>query len=192
LENPSDTIYYYVLRSRARLRIAEAISKIALKTKTQSKWNITLASISQKSLDYARLNWPKYYSGDTNSVMPRSWDKLYHSYSQQPSFFDLAIWIGNEETGDLVGMALGRPSHSKKLLSINWIERSNGPTYFDGGVLLPILGCAEEYGKLIGVERIMIRDPVDALEFERYGYSPIKRPGVSGSYLCKELDYETV
>jgi hypothetical protein len=30
-----------------------------------------------------------------------------------------------------------------------------------GGILLPILACAEEYAKLLGCERVLVKDAVD-------------------------------
>jgi hypothetical protein len=183
----SPYVYYYALRSSARIHVADKINSRTRGTKLRSSWDITIGSIDKEALDYSRVNWPKYYGPDTFAGLPHSWDKLFHSFSMRPSYFDLAVWVNHDTGRSLAGLALGRPSNSKRILTINWIERSFGPHYFSGGVLLPILACAEEYGRLIGSERVMLRDPVDPGVFERYGYHYVSRSGVAGRYLCKEL-----
>ena len=82
---------------------------------------------------------------------------------------------------------MGRPSNGKTHLTINWVERSFAPTYLKGGILLPVLACAQEYAKLLGCKRILIKDPVDPKLYERYGYSPYELRRVRAAYLCKEL-----
>jgi hypothetical protein len=84
-------------------------------------------------------------------------------------------------------MALGQPSNGKTHLVVNWVERSFAPTYFRGGILLPILACAQEYAKLLGSERVLIKDAVDPAKYGRYGYSDYKLPKAKASYLAKEL-----
>lgn len=148
---------------------------------------ITLSSINRQAIDQARLEWTKYYSDETHRGFIESWDILYQRFQHRPSFFDLAIWqqIGTNHV--LQGLALGRPSNGKTHLTINWVERSFAPTYLKGGILLPVLACAQEYAKLLGCKRILIKDPVDPKLYERYGYSPYELRRVRAAYLCKEL-----
>jgi hypothetical protein len=84
-------------------------------------------------------------------------------------------------------MALGKPSSGKTHLTINWVERSFAPTYLRGGTLLPILACAEEYAKLLGCKRVLIKNPIEPSKYARYGYAPYRLRNVSSAYLCKEL-----
>jgi len=106
------------------------------------------------------------------------------------SHFNLAVWQhyteDDVEKRILQGLALGKPSRAKTHLTVNWVERSFAPSYFRGGVLLPVLACAEEYGKLLGCERVLVKDPVDLSVFEKYDYAPYKGP-VVGFYMSKEL-----
>jgi len=85
-------------------------------------------------------------------------------------------------------MALGKPSNAKSHLSVNWVERSFEPTYFRGGILLPVLACAEEYAKLLGCQRVVIKDTVDPEDYGRYGYAPFMIPKV-GEFLAKEMGH---
>jgi hypothetical protein len=107
----------------------------------------------------------------------------------QKDHFDLAIWQKIEEKQVLVALAVGNPSRSRTHLTVKWIERFYGLSYLGGRALWPILACAEEYGKLLGSERVLIKDPVDSKKFERYGYIKYHHPHVphGGNYLGKEL-----
>lgn len=178
--------YYYVFRNAARERVATAINQKVVGRR--SDWNgLTLCSINKDAIDYARLEWPKYYSDKTHLGFVESWERLYFSFRNRPSFFDLAIWqqIGDERV--LQALALGKPSHGKTHLSVCWVERYFGPTHLKGGVLRPILACAEEYAKLLGCERVLIKEAVIPEQYARYGYQPYKLPKVSWQYMCKEL-----
>jgi hypothetical protein len=137
---------------------------------------LTLCSIDGAALDYARLEWPKYYSNQTHNGFEYSWERLYHKFLNVPSHFDLAIWQEVENRKVLQGLALGKPSSGKHNLNINWIERSFEPTYFKGGILLPILACAEEYAKLLGSEKVVVKNTVDPGSFGKYGYAPFGPP----------------
>lgn len=68
---------------------------------------------------------------------------------------------------------------------IGW-KRSFAPTYLKGA-LVPILACAEEYAKLLGSERVVIKDAIDPAKYERYGYRPFHIERAKGHYLSKEL-----
>ena len=186
-----DYAYYYSLRNESRQRIAASINKKAIQSKRLTEWKlVTLSSIDKAAIDYARLEWTKFYSKETHMGFEYSWEKLIHRFSARPSFFDLAIWQQIGELRVLQGMALGRPSNAKKHLTINWIERSFQPTYLKPGILAVVLGCAEEYAKLVGCRKVLIKSPVDPLSYERYGYAQYKHPQVRGTYVCKELAHE--
>ena len=116
-----------------------------------------------------------------------SWETLRQKFAPIPSFFDLAIWQRIEGSSVLQGLALGKPSDGKTHLTINWVERSFAPNYLPGGILLPMLACAEEYAKLLGCKRVLVKNPVDPSKYQRYGYSPYELRRVRATYLCKEL-----
>lgn len=184
----SDHAYYYALRQASRKAVAESLMRKISNTQGKMPWSgVTLSSIARRAIDYARLEWPKYYFDETHHGFKESWDALYRRFQARPSFFDLAIWQRLGTTDVLQGLALGRPSNGKTHLTLNWVERSFAPTYLRGGVLLPILACAQEYAKLLGCQRILIKDPVDPAIYERYGYRPYELRRVRATYLCKEL-----
>jgi hypothetical protein len=183
-------VYYDTLRRIAREAVARDINKLIAKHNLHDRWHsVTLASIDTGALDYARLEWPKYYSNQTHTGFKYSWEKLYHKFAGRPAHFNLAVW---QRVGDqlvLQAMALGKPSDGKSHLTLNWGERFFGPNYL-GGALLLILGCAEEYAKLLGCKRVLIKEPVDPKKYARYLYEPHKLERDSTSYMCKELSYD--
>jgi hypothetical protein len=165
--------YYYTLRTEARSRVVAALNKRIKSPDDRAKWRgITLASINKEAIQYARVEWPKYYGEETHNGFEYSWERLFFKFSAMPSHFNLAIWQEYESIKILQGLALGKRSRGKTHLTINWIERSFAPTYFRGGVTLPILACAEEYAKLLGCERVIVKEPVDPSVFAKYGYAP--------------------
>ena len=109
------------------------------------------------------------------------------SYVNIPANFNIAVWQETDGRKILRGMALGRPSKAMKHISINWLERSYVQPPFKGGVLLPILASAEEYAKLLGCERVLVKNAVDPPQFEQYGYAPSGKAPKGASYLSKEL-----
>lgn len=180
--------YYYSLRAASRNAVADSINRKTRTLAGMQRWgNITLCSIEEDALKESRTEWPKFYGNDTHTGFAYSWEKLYHRFMHRPSFFDLAVWqhIGGEKV--LQALALGRPSHGKTHLTLNWVERSFAPTYLRGGALVIILACAEEYAKLLGCQRVLIHEPVDPMKYERYEYRPYKIARVPARYLCKEL-----
>lgn len=180
--------YYYTLRFIAREAVAKAFVDRFKREGGKDNWNlITLASIDQEALDYARLEWTKYYSEETHLGFSHSWEAIYHHFRHRPSFFDLAIWQQMNGSRVLQGLAIGRPSRGKTHLTVNWIERSFAPTYMKGGILLPVLACAEEYAKLLGCERLLIKDPVDPTCYELYQFRAYALKRAKGTYLAKEL-----
>ncbi len=148
---------------------------------------MVIGSITKEAIDYSRLEWPKFYSQETHLGFSESWETLFYKFAPTPSFFDVAIWqqIGGSDV--LQAMALGKPSDGKTHLTINWVERSFAPTYLRGGALLPILACAEEYAKLLGCQRVLIKNPIDPTKYARYRYVPYRIRRVAATYLCKEL-----
>lgn len=187
--NVFDHAYYYALKSHARSRVVAALNQKIKQEGNRTAWDrITLCSIDQKAISYSRLEWPKYYGEDTHEGFQISWERLNFKFQHRPSYFDLAIWQHVDGVDVLQGMALGRPSNGKRYLAINWVERYFGPQYFRGGILLPILACAEEYAKLLGSERVLIKDAIDPSKYERYGYSGYK-PHKERECLSKEIKY---
>lgn len=185
----SDHAYFYVLKNEARRRVVDALNKKIVNKGNRVAWeNLILCSINQEALDYARLEWSKHYGNDTHHGFLYSWERIYHRFFHRPSFFDVAIWQDISGRRVLQGMALGKPSNTKASLSINWVERSFEPTYFRGGILLPVLACAEEYAKLLGSSRVVIKDAVDPALYGRYGYTPLRMKKV-GEVLVKEMSY---
>lgn len=189
--NEYDLGYYYALKSEGRSRIVGALNTYVAKAPGRHPWDkVTICSINDEAIEYARLEWPKHYSPSTHEGLPYSWERLWHKFVARPSFFDLAIWQDVDGVKVLQGMALGKPSNGKTHLSINWVERNFGPTYRRGGILLPVLGCAEEYAKLLGCKRVIIKTTFDVSSYERYGYHVTSLKQV-GNYPVKELSYGT-
>jgi hypothetical protein len=186
--NYYDHAYYYALKSAARTRVVTALNSKIKQHGNREAWDkLTLCSINKDSTNYSRLEWPKYYTEKWKGF-PDSWERLFHKFVHRPSYFDLAVWQELNGKKVLQGMALGKPSNGKTHLCVNWVERSFEPTYFRGGILLPVLACAEEYAKLLGCQRVLIKDPIDPIVYERYGYAPF-RVRIAGNYLAKELNY---
>lgn len=180
--------YYYRLRLASRSAVAESINAKIKRSSNPLLWSgLTFGSIRKEAIDYARLEWPRYYSDETHHGFSESWESLLNKFVHIPAFLDLAIWQRIGDSDVLQALALGKPSDGKTHLTLNWVERSFAPNYLKGGALLPILACAQEYARLLGCRRVLIKNPVDPLKYERYGYHTYQLDRVSAVYLCKEL-----
>ncbi|MGY4306394.1 hypothetical protein ACVIJ6_003637 [Bradyrhizobium sp. USDA 4369] len=180
--------YYYALKNHSRGLVVKSLNNKIKAYGARENWDaLTLCSIDMDAVAFARTEWPKFYGPETHNGFQVSWERLYYKFAHRPSYFDLAIWQTIGGTRVLQGLALGQPSNGKTHLVVNWVERSFAPTYFKGGILLPILACAEEYAKLLGSERVLVKDAVDPAKYGRYGYSEYKLAKARASYLAKEL-----
>lgn len=186
--------YYYALQSEARSRVINSLNKKLLSSGGIKRWdNVTLSSIisgeTEDALNFATEIWPNYYGDQTHHGFAEDWPSLVYKSLNDPDHFNLAIWQKYKEKQTLVALALGSPSNHRKYLTIKWIERFYGPNYVSGRALWPILACAEEYAKLLGSEMVLIKDPVDPVKYERYGYRVFTHPGVrfGGNYLGKDM-----
>ena len=181
--------YYQTLRVHARSSVVDALNRKIKTPNDRERWKgITLASLDSDAYEYARIEWPKYYGDKTHHGLPYSWERLHYRFAAKAANFNVAVWQTlKDDEKILQGLAVGAPSKGKTHLTINWVERSYAPNYFKGGILLPILACAEEYAKLLECERVLIKDPVDADVFTKYGYAPYNELNAKGVYLSKEI-----
>lgn len=184
-----DEAYYYSLKAESRSRVVNSLNNKIKQTGTYRLWNeLTICSIDDAAIDFSRRVWPRHY-GEVFAGLPHSWEKLFHKFSNRPSFFDVAIWRGRGEERVLQGMAIGQPSNRHTRMAIHYLERSYTPDYLPAGVLVPILSCAEEYAKLLGSRYVVLRGAgVDPGPFDKYGYRDLQLSGLRGS-LAKEVCY---
>lgn len=191
---PANALYYYVLRSEARKRTQDALNARILREPNSIEHfdNLTLSSIASpempNALEFARDVWPKHYT-EKWSGFDLTWYDIIVPNLPDTDAFDLAIWQKIDGKQVLAALAFGAPSNAKTHLTLKWIERFHGHTYIAGRVLWVVLTCAEEYAKLLGSERILIKDPLVPQLYERYGYQVYRHPLVAhgGNYMSKEL-----
>jgi hypothetical protein len=186
LEYPTET-YYAELKRLARERVKESIERKFDQGADQLNWRMMeLASIDSESIAYASSEWRRFYSEDTHSGFDIGWERLYHKFRCNPAFFDLAIWQIIDGKRVLQVMALGKPNRGKRYISLHWIERSFAPTFMQRALLVS-LACLEEYARLLRVNNVRIKDPVDARKYQRYGYVLVKVPQSKSVWMRKEL-----
>ncbi|MFY0690765.1 MAG: hypothetical protein JXR14_02450 [Paracoccaceae bacterium] len=185
--------YYYALQAEARTRVMNSLNKRLLKSGGIKRWdNLTLCSILGSkpgdALKFASEEWPRHYP-DGYHGLAQDWTTLAIKSINDTDHFNLAIWQKIDGVQNLVALALGNPSNSRKFLTIKWVERFQGPNPLAGRALWPILVCAEEYAKLLGSDKVLIKDPVDPSKYERYGYEVYLHPNVKfgGNYLGKDV-----
>jgi len=189
-----DRAYFYTLKTAARARTVNALNNRISTTEDRKRWSgLTLCSILGEevgdALEFAETRWRELYSDSTHPGFVKEWRSLAYAHIQAPDHFDLAIWQDVDDEQVLVALALGNPSHARTHLTVKWVERYFGHNHLTGRALIPILTCAEEYAKLLGSERVLVKDPVDPGKYTRYGYAPYRHPNVphGGNYLAREL-----
>lgn len=194
---PKGRLYYYALQNEARKRTTSAFNARIMREPGSIQYfdGLTICSIISpdmpSALDFAANEWPKFYGTNTFQGFSKSWEDIIIPRLSEISAFDLAIWQRMGGADVLAALAFGTLSNAKTQLTIKWVERYQGHTHIAGRALLPILTCAEEYAKLLGCLRVLIKDPISPAKYRRYGYSDYAHPYVryGGNYLGKELDY---
>lgn len=189
------SLYYYALLSEARARTEKALNSRIMRENESLQFfdKTTLCSIHSPempdALNFADSEWPKYRGPSTFEGFGISWHDIARPKLADPDAFNLAIWQEIEGNQVLAALAVGNPSHARTHLTLKWVERFYGPTYIGSRVLVPVLTCAEEYAKLLGSERVLVKDPLAPHKYERYGYISYRHPYVphGGRYLAKEL-----
>ncbi len=186
-----DEAYYYGLRAISRLRAMQKLNQRILADGGATVWHgTTLASINNDAIDFAEQAWPQYYGPATHLGFVKPWSSIWYHAQLQPSNFNVAVWQEVDGRPVLQGMATGTRSHGNTNLTLNWVERNFGPEYTRFGVLIPILLCVEEYARLLDVERVLIKNPVDPSKYERYGYAPFNVRDSKTVFLGKEMSDE--
>lgn len=187
--------YYYALQSEARGRVVEALNGKILRTHGALRYydRLTLASIlspeTPDALAFEREYWVAARPAHFPVGFSRSWENIVYTASQDPDAFDLAVWQEVDGEMALAGMAMATPSHARSHLTVKWIERYYGKTHIAGRLLLIVLACMEEYAKLLGSARVLIKDPLVPKLYEGYGYQHYRHPYVAhgGCYMAKEI-----
>lgn len=183
-----DEAYYYGLRTIARMRALDELNKLILSAGGASILDGTsLASIDDDAIRHAETVWPRYYGTATHPGFSKAWSSIWYHAALQPSRFDIAVWQNVDGTKVLQGLAVGARSSGNSHLTLNWVERNFGPEYTRYGVLVPILSSFEHYAHLLGVDKVLIKNPVDPSKYERYGYEPIRIKGSTTLFLGKEM-----
>lgn len=185
-----DEEFYYGLRLIARQRALEELNALILRHGGAGMWNgTTLASIDDTAIEYAETIWPKYYSAlpYSHRGFTKPWSSIWYHARLQPSNFNVAVWQEFDGRRVLQGLATGTRSSGNANLTLNWVERNFGPEYHQGGVLMPILACFEHYARLLEVQRVLIKNPVDPSKYTRYGYAPMTIKGSTTEFLGKEM-----
>lgn len=166
----------------------KALNQKILKDGGASTWDGTkLATISQDAIEYAEEIWPGHYSPETHTGFKKQWSSIWYHTNLQPSNFNLAIWQDLNGKEVLQGLATGRTSEGKEHLTLEWVERNFGPEYTRFGILIPTLVCFEEYAKLLGCRRVLIKNPVDPSKYTRFGYKSFTISKSTTDFLSKEV-----
>lgn len=183
-----EVAFFDELRRIARERTKLALNRKILAFGGAATWDATtLASISNEAVDYAESIWRGYYGTTTHLGFVRRWSSIWAHAKLQPSNFNVAVWQSFEGRDVLQGIATGTRSHGNAHLTLNWVERNFGPEYSRFGVLIPILMCFEEYARLLDVDRVLIKNPVDPSKYEKYGYKLFNVRKSKTVFLGKEL-----
>lgn len=191
----SDLLYYYALKTEARSRVQRSLNANILRNPGAIRHfdKLTLCSIlspdMRGALTYADEVWPRHYDDTGWGGFDISWHDIVLPRMEAPGAFDLAIWQEIEGEQVLAALAFGEPSRAKTHLTLKWLERFMGYTHVAGKVTPIVLACIEEYAKLLGSERVLIKEAVVPHLYERYGYRIYRHPYVAhgGDYMSKEL-----
>jgi hypothetical protein len=86
------------------------------------------------------------------------WDEIVPHYRRNDTDrFEIAIWKQRE----LAGLGIGRVSNGPDNVTIHFLERCKIHTALKGFVAQIVTDSAEFYGKVLGKQRVKLKDPVE-------------------------------
>lgn len=97
------------------------------------------------------------------------WDLLRRRFASRPRSFHCAVWCGNV----LCGFGIGRVSKGRTRLTLHYIEGSPDPKHpLRGNIMLLIVTAAIYYARAVGAERVLLKDPLQAVQplYARFGF----------------------
>jgi hypothetical protein len=117
---------------------------------------LDLTHISDRALaDAAKWNFPwRRIVGQTRPYLRR---------------FEVAFW----QEGKLLGLAIGRASRGSDNVTVHYLERLQEDNPIRSYVALLVADTAENYAKLLGRQRVKLKNPTEALikKYEILGFS---------------------
>ncbi|MFM5659927.1 hypothetical protein [Aeromonas veronii] len=129
---------------------------------------LDFSSLSLRLIDLDALNaqaqWPAEVVRDRQ--VGWSWSDALRQYRQNHmARIELAIWNGDE----LCGLMLGKASHGRLVVKVNYLQGSTSPEHALKGWIAAIsTRCAELFAGAIGAEWVAIQEPLAGL-IDHYG-----------------------
>jgi hypothetical protein len=71
--------------------------------------------------------------------------------------FEIAIWSG----GELAGLSVGGVSDGPDNVTVHFLERCKNHTVLKGWIAQIVTDVAEAYGKVLGKQRVKLKDPTE-------------------------------
>lgn len=114
------------------------------------------------------------------------WGGIWRQMRSTPRRFDIAVW----NNGVLCGLAAGAASRGKQNVTLKWMERFTDQLQLPlkGQFATTVFNAADHYAKIVGAQRLMVRDPLAGTErlYQAHGFS--LAPRIAGvAYYVREV-----
>jgi len=182
-------VYYAELQNLARQHIVSKANHMDATYGRVGFPGVTLSSISEAALVEADEEWPKYHCMSPHGGFGNRfrWAEVFRKFQYRPSFFNLAVWQElDSDTTVLQALAIGRPSRGKSHLTIHAFEKCFAP-YELKHVSLLVLSCANEYAKLLGTSRVLIKEALHEPVYLEHGFRQYQLPRLNRTFLSKDV-----
>jgi hypothetical protein len=132
--------------------------------------------------DTALLVWGATWNGGNFQ-----WPEIVHHFRKDTDRFEVAVWKGE----DLCGLATGRVSHGLDNVTVHFLERRPGHTPLKGRIAQIVLDMADNYAKILGKQRVKIKDPWEGAipTYRGLGFS-LAETIRSTTYYARQVYYE--
>jgi S-(hydroxymethyl)glutathione synthase len=85
------------------------------------------------------------------------WDNVVEHFKRDTHRFEIAIWSG----GELAGLSVGGVSDGPDNVTVHFLERCKNHTVLKGWIAQIVTDVAEAYGKVLGKQRVKLKDPTE-------------------------------
>jgi hypothetical protein len=129
--------------------------------------NVAFTPLTPRAVHAFQLQWRgRHWTG--NGGWP--WTLLAHRFTRKPRSFHAALWSGPR----LCGLCVGRVSKGRKHLTLHFMESAPDRNHPLRGFVTPLMfEAARNYGAALGVEKLLLRDPLPGLmpRYARFGFT---------------------
>jgi len=159
------------------------LRNMALKVTEETLQEQDIKNIKLTTITPAALNAAKLWEDSTTRRVNWNWLDGHSSFKfRYPKRFEIALW----QTGQLIGLSMGKPTYNGTALRLDVVEASPTDLGDRPGIFEIVILAYGVYARLINARQIRIMNPINEqvkMYYETFGYTYVAK----GDYLYRDI-----